>query len=171
MKRSLLLFIIVITALLSGCGQQSNSHTLEELEEEYPSLKKQLSTLTEEERERVKIPDYIPFHVTNVEAVVSPDEKDSIVELVFTNGTLNLHVMIMEGNNDVYQHQKQTVELANGGKANYSINEFGKKLYWSDKQTNGTYIIKLMSFTPENKMNYTKNDVVHIANSMYPSIS
>ncbi|MYL35611.1 hypothetical protein GLW08_10015 [Pontibacillus yanchengensis] len=169
MKRYLLLFTIVLIGLLSGCGKQSNSYTLQELEKDYPSLEKQLSSLTEEERKRVKIPDYIPFHVTNVEAVVSPNEDQSIVELVFSNGTLNLHVMTMKGNSDVYQNQNQTVELANGGQANYSINEFGKKLFWSDKQSNETYIIKLMSFTPGDKLNYTKKDVVQIANSMYSS--
>lgn len=161
-----LLFLSLLTILLiTACGQQkeTGSTDIHTLMRDYPQVEQALKNIPEEDLERIIVPKYIPFDVQDVEAIVYPGKKKE-VELIFSNGPLNLHVM-----NGEFSGSKipSNTKLNGERSALYNTNKFGKVLEWPDKEHNGYYTIKLMTYTPEKEIPYTKQDLLKVANSMY----
>lgn len=159
--------IILFTFILSACGgKQTTGDSIEQIMDQYPEVSKALKDLSEDDLERVLVPQYIPFHVEDVEAVVYPGESMQ-VELIFSNGSMNLHVMTMEGGHTSIPNHEKLAQLESGYDAHYNTNEFGKVLQWSDQEHEGFYTLKLMTYTPELEIPYTKHDLLEVANSFY----
>ncbi|MCD5323100.1 MULTISPECIES: hypothetical protein [Pontibacillus] len=157
--------LIGLLLLLSACGDQTSSENLAQLKEHYPTLKNQLNELSQEQLEQIKVPDYIPFEVTDVQAITS-SENPSHIEIIFTNGQLNLHVMTMSHQGELYTSDTG-IDLQNGAHAKFKMNEFGNELQWSKESESRAYIVKLMAYPPSQPQQFTKEDVIKIANSMY----
>ncbi|QHE52619.1 hypothetical protein [Pontibacillus sp. HMF3514] len=166
--KNLMLLAIFMVMVVTACGPQKevSSTDIHTLMRDYPQVKQALKDIPEEDLERIIVPKYIPFDVQVVEAIVYPGKKE--VELIFSNGSLNLHVMNGEfsGSNIPANTQIYGERLAR-----YNTNKFGKVLEWPDKEHNGYYTIKLMSYTPEIELPYTKQDLLKVANSMYNDIN
>jgi len=132
----------------------------------YPKVAKALEGIHEEDLDRILMPSYIPFEVHEVDAVVYPGD-DLQVELIFSSGKINLHVMTMEGSNATLPRENMVIQLDGGYEARYNTNQFGKVLQWTDQSHKGFYTIKLMTYKPEQEVPYTKQDILKVANSFY----
>ncbi|KGX85822.1 hypothetical protein [Pontibacillus marinus] len=163
--KNLLFLAIFMIMVVTACGPQkeANSTDIHTLMRDYPQVEQALKNIPEEDLERIIVPKYIPFEVQSVEAIVYPGKKKE-VELIFSNGSLNLHVM-----NGEFSGSKipSNTKIHGERSALYNTNKFGKVLEWPDKQHNGYYTIKLMTYTPEKELPYTKQDLLKVANSMY----
>lgn len=165
--RKLVLLLAIITLFMTGCNVHNDTEqSLLDLTNKYPTLKEDLIEVSKEQLSTIKVPDYIPFKVKDVQAMTLPDDPSQI-EVVFTNGTMNLHMLTMK------QEDKGIVDEVPKGKvdidqlATYDTNQFGRQLQWEDQSTERVYILKLMTYTPEERLPYTKEDIFQIAHSMY----
>jgi len=166
MVRIVNVFIICLL-ILSGCGgHQVSGNNIHQLMNKYPKVAQALEGMPQEDIDRILMPRYIPFEVQEVKAMVYPGD-DLHVELIFSRGSTNLHVMTMEGSNTKLPHKDVKTQLESGYEARYNTNQFGKVLQWTDQDHKGFYTLKLMTYKPEQKMPYTKKDILKVANSFY----
>ncbi len=166
--KNYLFFVILCLVLVSGCGQKEESRAgVHALMEEYPEVKQELKDVPEKVLERIIVPKYMPFEVKNVKAVVYPGDR-SEVELIFSNGDINLHVLSTTLSNE---NIPANTKINEDHPALYDINTFGRVLRWPDKKHNGYYTVKLMSYSPDQGLPYTKRDLLKVANSMYQEVN
>ncbi|MFC0522906.1 hypothetical protein ACFFGV_04785 [Pontibacillus salicampi] len=160
--------IMMCISLMSACSAKSSPvHGLSELKQKYPSITKELDDVSPEQLDRLLLPDYIPFEVKEVDALTTTSQEETMIELVYSNGDQNVHIMKLDDVATYRQREGKQVELSNGTRAKYSTRQFGDQLTWTDHQEKSTYIIKLMSYMPTNSTSSNMEQLLRIANSMH----
>lgn len=166
--KKLCFIVTAIMLIVSGCsGINGNKPSnLLELSQQYSALKEDLSGIADEQLASIKIPKYIPFQIKSVQAEVYSDDS-SHIELIFTNGSVNLHITTMEqtvqerDSNDI--NQIKNIDSI----AKFNQNHFGKEVQWNDPENDRVYILKLLRYSPQEGEPFTKEEILKIANSMY----